>query len=250
MQDGFDKNVAEKMPKSLKSKPNRPWNIDPVLIRKSSVDQESSPPSKEEANKDAIIQEEPIKANIALNTIEDLSIEFTDILFQKKDVQRHLRETQRALEDAINENSRLKNVLLEREKRIADEETLCQEISFLNEQVEDANLYIENLSKILTEKTQNLDDLLDEKNALETRFHRLNENIHSKAKLEVKVSILEKELGLAYNRVKGLETLLHTQQEENVSLQEETKEFKDALDKIYASLAHIRLKAKKEAYGF
>ncbi|MDX9763183.1 MAG: hypothetical protein RBT82_14130, partial [Desulfomonilia bacterium] len=33
MKDGFDKSVAEKMPKIQKKRPNRPWNVDPVLIR-------------------------------------------------------------------------------------------------------------------------------------------------------------------------------------------------------------------------
>jgi len=251
MQDGFDKSVAGKMPKSLKGKPNRPWNVDPVLLHKPSIDQEMlvHPKDKEKADKDASIQEGPAKAHGALDTIEDLSVEFIDALFQKKDAQRHLRETQAALESTINENSSLKNTLVELENRIADEEKLGQEISFLNEQAEDANLCMENISRMLTEKTNEADNLSVEKKEVETRLYRLNEDIHNKATLEVKVSILEKELGLAHNRVKELETLLHAQQKEAVSLGKESKELKEALDKVYASLAHIRLKAKKEAYG-
>lgn len=251
MQDGFDKSVAGKMPKSLKGKPNRPWNVDPVLLHKPSIDQESIvlPKDKEEAGKDASIQEGPVKVNGALDTIEDLSAEFTDALFQKKDAQRHLRETQSALENTVNENSSLKTTLVELEKRITNEEKLRQEISFLNEQAEDANLYMENISMMLTEKTEEVVALSVEKKGVENKLYRLNEDIHSKATLDVKVSILEKELGLAHNRVKEMETLLHTQQEDKASLKKETTELKEALDKVYASLAHIRLKAKKEAYG-
>ncbi|MEA3221702.1 MAG: hypothetical protein U9P49_00855 [Thermodesulfobacteriota bacterium] len=251
MQDGFDKSVAGKMPKSLKCKPNRPWNVDPVLLHKPSVDQERLvlPKDKEEAGKDASVQEGHVKIHGALDTIEDLSAEFTDALFQKKDAQRHLRETQAALENTVNENSSLKTTLVELEKRITNEERLRQEISFLNEQAEDANLYMENISMMLTEKTKETEDISVEKKGVENKLYRLNEDIHSKATLDVKVSILEKELGLAHNRVKEMETLLHAQQEETVSLGKESKELKGALDKVYASLAHIRLKAKKEAYG-
>jgi hypothetical protein len=249
MQDGFDKSVAGKMPKSLKDKPNRPWNVDPVLIHKPPVDQETMPLPKEKADKDTSVQEGHLKVHGALDTIEDLSVEFTDALFQKKDAQRHLRETQAVLEGTINENSSLKNTLVELKTRITNEENLRQEISFLNEQAEDANLYMENISRMLTEKTKDTDNLSVEKKRVETRLYRLNEDIHNKATLEVKVSILEKELGLAHNRVKELETLLHTQQEQAASLGKETKELKGALDKVYASLAHIHLKAKKEAYG-
>ncbi len=33
MKDGFDRSVAEKMPKIQKKRPNRPWNVDPVLLK-------------------------------------------------------------------------------------------------------------------------------------------------------------------------------------------------------------------------
>jgi len=47
MKDGFDRSVAERMPKMQKRRPNRPWNVDPVLIRTQEEMQEQAVPAAE-----------------------------------------------------------------------------------------------------------------------------------------------------------------------------------------------------------
>ena len=249
MQDGFDKNVAEKMPKKLRSAPSRPWNVDPVLIRKSSDEEEFSVPPKKEPEKVISFAESPYKPEVAIDVIENLNLEVTEALFRTKDLERQARDGKKVLGKALNENTLLKKTISDLEKRIADEEVFKKEIVFLNEQAEDSSIHIENVSKMLFEKTQELESLLKEKETLEGKFHKLNDEIHQKAKFEVKSSILEKELGLNRGRVKELESLIDTQQEENESLTREIKELREALDKVYTSLSSIRVKAKKEAYG-
>jgi len=44
--------------------------------------------------------------------------------------------------------------------------------------------------------------------------------------------------------------LLQREQKEKTPLVQEVNDLKDALDKVYSTLAHLRIKAKKEIYGF
>ena len=45
MKDGFDTSVAQRMPKMQKRRPNRPWNVDPVLIKPQEEIKEQTAPA-------------------------------------------------------------------------------------------------------------------------------------------------------------------------------------------------------------
>ncbi len=250
MQDGFDKNVAEKMPKKLRSAHSRPWNIDPVRIQESSVEEEApSLAFKKEPEKEIALPESPRKPDVTISAIEDLNIEVTEALFRNKDLMRQVREEKKSLEKALSENAILKITISDLKKNIIDQDAFKKELAFLNEQVEDSSVYIENISRKLTEKTQEIEKAIKEKNAFEAKYNRLSDELQHRAKFEVKSSILEQELGLNRSRVKELEAIIDLQQEKNDSLSQEIKELKETLEKVYTSLSTIRVKAKKEAYG-
>ncbi|HDP25800.1 MAG TPA: hypothetical protein ENN34_10190 [Deltaproteobacteria bacterium] len=251
MKDGFDKSVAEKMPRMQKKRANRPWNVDPVQIK---TQQDIDPPVAVKPVQASVAAEQPVggvtdTAAQAIHTIEDIDTEFTQILFEKKDIQRKLRENHRVIEEVDRENSSLKESLSELEKAQEVKEELDKELSFLNEQLEDADFYIRNMLGLLDERQSSLESESSRRMALEGKFEKLSRDVQAKAKLDVRVSILEKDLSLRTGRIAELEALLEEESRKRKPLEDEITDLKNALDRVYSSLAHIRLKAKREAYG-
>ncbi|MCE5274623.1 MAG: hypothetical protein ABFD70_13630 [Syntrophaceae bacterium] len=251
MKDGFDKSVAERMPRMQKKRPNRPWNVDPVLLKAQEEPGQQVEPVIAVTAFDAPMTKVAAQDTIAkaVETIEDLNTEFTQIIFEKKDVQRKLSEHSKVLEVIERENSSLKENLAQLGKAAQDNKLFEREISFLNEQLEDADYYIQNVVGLLEEKTSVLEAETLKKKTLEERMERVSKDIQEKAKLDVKVSILEKDLTVNTSRIHELESRLEDEYRKRKPLEEEIVELKMALDRVYSSLSHIRLKAKREVYG-
>lgn len=260
MKDGFDRSVAERMPKMQKRRPNRPWNVDPVLIKpQEEIKEQAEPPlsSPSEAAPASAREITPViskdTANIAIakavETIEDLNTEFSQILFEKKDITRKLKDHDRVIEEMGRENSSLKVNLAELETAAHEHKLFEREITFLNEQLEDADHYIQRVVGMLEDKSRGYDAEMAKSRSLEDRIVRFSKDIQDKAKLDVKVSILEKDLNISTARIHELETRLEEEYHRRKPLEDEIAELKVALDRVYSSLSHIRLKAKREVYG-
>ncbi|MCK9262660.1 MAG: hypothetical protein M0R18_02475 [Deltaproteobacteria bacterium] len=330
MKDGFDKSAAEKMPKIQKKRPNRPWNVDPVLIRaqeesrarvaetRQTRKKEKEPgavqarqarsegqgpkalpasQAREEAKESETLQAvqkeaaaaagaaDPIVLDpgapeadpagnavsmdkeldaLSLNdirssgngdltkaveTIKDLNSDFTRIVFERKAIQQKLDRSARTIEEVERENTQLRKKISSFERDALDSSLIEREIDFLNEQLEDADLYIQNMMGLLDEKAQNVEQEASLRKDLESRLEKISREIHEKAKLDVKVSILERDLSISHTRLKDLESRLEEEYQKREPLEQEIVELKNALDRVYSSLAHIRLKAKREVYG-
>jgi chromosome segregation ATPase len=255
MKDGFDKSVAERMPKMQKRRPIRPWNVDPVLLKTQEEHKEKQQQPEPEPVVH-VISEAPVAKVVAqeaiakaVETIEDLNSEFSQIIFEKKDIQRKLHEHSRVLEVVEKENTSLKQNLVDLEKTARDNTLFEREISFLNEQLEDADFYIQNVVGMLDEKNTSLGAETQQREILEQRLRMFSKDIQDKAKLDVKVSILERDLTVSTGRLQELESRLEEEYRKRKPLEDEIVELKSALDKVYSSLSHIRLKAKREVYG-
>lgn len=307
MKDGFDRSVAEKMPKIQKKRPNRPWNVDPVLLKAQDEEkievreilnpgEEASAPAALEARETAAESKRQVKQKTAVETvalsaaseeqeivpaagiehkgeikvepvlqiavlqknesviravetIKEISSDFTQMIFEKKEIQQQLDKRSSAVEEVSRENARLKASIQEIEKGALDNTLIEREIDFLNEQLEDADLYIQNMVGLLEEKTQTLEQETTRRTDVEGRFSKLNKEIHEKAKMDVKISILERDLSISNGRAYELESKLEEEYQKREPLEQEIVELKNALDRVYSSLAHIRLKAKREVYG-
>jgi len=250
MKDGFDKSVAQKMPRMQKSRPNRPWNVDPVLLPKQESSQTDAPAGSEIKRKPEVQAEEkkldPVKA---VETIQELNADFSQMIFDKKDIQRKLMESTKTLADTEKENAFLKESISAIENSTVDNKLFEKEIVFLNEQLDDADFYIKNMVGLLDERAQNLEKETIRRKELEEKFARISHDIQAKAKMDVKVSILERDLSINSARVIELESKLEDEYSKREPLELEISELKDALDRVHSSLAHIRLKAKREVYG-
>jgi predicted nucleic acid-binding Zn-ribbon protein len=185
----------------------------------------------------------------AVETIEDLNTEFTQIIFEKKDIQRKLKEHNKVLEEIEKENTSLKGNLAQLERVAQENKSIEREITFLNEQIEDADYYIRKVVGMLEEKTTGLEEEAAKRKSLEERMDRFSKDIKDKAKLDVKVSILERDFTVSTTRIQELESRLEEEYRKRKPLEEEIVELKIALDRVYSSLSHIRLKAKREVYG-
>ncbi len=321
MKDGFDRSVAEKMPKIQKKRPNRPWNVDPVLMKvnhEDSLDQTEAVSVQAVEEQDADIQvsldqsgkqdqsesfeiaaaeatvaaaeisiataaddpEEFIASVVdldplvgkhdvhvdtigkkalenrnsetiikAVDTIKELNAEFNQILFDRKEIQHQLKKSSSAIEEVAQENSMLKASLAEVEKNALDNSLIEREIDFLNEQLEDADFFIQNMVGLLEEKEKSFDQEAMKRKDLEARLQKVSKEIQEKAKMDVKISILEKDLSISSTRIFELETKLEEEYQKREPLELEIVELKNALDRVYSSLSHIRLKAKREVYG-
>jgi chromosome segregation ATPase len=251
MKDGFDKSVAERMPRMQKRRPSRPWNVDPVLLKTQDEHKEQQPESVAPVLSEAPVTKMVAQDTVAkaVETIEDLNSEFTQIIFEKKDIQRKLHEHSKVLEVVEKENSSLKQNLVELKEAAKSNTLFEREISFLNEQLEDADFYIQNVVGMLDEKSAGFNAETVKREALEEKLRLFSKDIQDKAKLDVKVSILERDLNVSTVRIRELESRLEEEYRKRKPLEDEIVELKMALDKVYSSLSHIRLKAKREVYG-
>jgi len=249
MKDGFDKSVAQKMPRMQKKRPNRPWNVDPVLLNQE-VPEPANPADTHIEKKPAVQNTEkkvdPVKT---VETIEELNSDFSQVIIEKKDIQRKLLENTRTLAQAEKENAFLKESLSTIESSSIDSKLLVKEIDFLNEQLDDADYYIQNMVGLLDERTDSLEKETLRRRELEGKFARISSEIQAKAKMDVKISIMERDLSISSARVLELESKLEEEYSKREPLEQEIGELKDALDRVHSSLAHIRLKAKREVYG-
>ncbi|OPZ59348.1 MAG: Chromosome partition protein Smc [Deltaproteobacteria bacterium ADurb.Bin510] len=282
MRDGFDSNVAKRMPTKNGARPNRPWNVDPVQLKTQEEELvATAAPAAEPvgASEPEIVNAAPavIEAVLAaeviaetaaepevqtvaaqpavegaaeaLSTLEEINSEFSNLLFERKDIQNRLRQQQQSIEALTQENARLQASLEEMQSKAVDGRRVNQEIIFLNEQLQDAEAYIQNLSSVLDERNQSLADESRQRAELQERLGRITAEVQSKAKLDVKVMILERDLKTATGRVSQLENELEAEYRKRAPLEAEIGELKSALDKVHSSLAQIRLKAKREVYG-
>lgn len=285
MKDGFDRSIAERMPKMQKRRPSRPWNVDPVLIREQTDEERAEPQTpvaaaEAQPSPEAFQEVEGAKAqaaaatadarpapapqasvstqvgttsvdmvSMAVETIEDINAEFSQILFERRDIKRRLEEHDRIVEEYERENERLRENIARLERTAGEHPHLSREITFLNEQIEDADHYIRRVMTMLGTVNASYDSELAKSRALEERLERMSRDLKEKARLDVKVSILEKDLSFSTARIRELESRLEEEAMKRRPLEEEIAELKSALDKVYSSLSHIRLKAKREVYG-
>ncbi len=251
MKDGFDSNVAKKMPKRQKERPNRPWNVDPVQLKAKEEAVAEPAPKAEEPKQQPVAQASPVTAgaDVAFRTIEELNSEFSQIIFEKKDLESQIRKNDQLIRNLQAENEQLKADLETRSSGSEDVLKVNDEIRFLNEQLQDADLYINSLSTMLDEKSTDLDAAVMDTRELKANYERMSSDVHAKAKLEVKVTILERDLKSANSRVSDLEGKLQDEYSKRGPLEDEITELKSALTKVHSSLAQIRLKAKREVYG-
>ena len=250
MKDGFDRSVAEKMPRMQKKRQNRPWNMDPVLIKdREDQPQQDVPEDRSILRSSTDSRKNQVDPSKAVDTIIDLNSDITQVIFEKKEIQRQLMESRNTLSAVEKENVRLKDSVAEVEKTALEDKMLEQEIDFLKEHLEDADYYIQNMVVLLDERTQALDRESARKKELEGKFAGISHEIKEKAKADVKISILERDLGISSARVLDLESRLEEECKKREPLEQEIVELKDALDRVYSSLAHIRIKAKREVYG-
>ena len=270
MKDGFDKNVAEKMPKIQKVRPNRPWNINPVQLPARSEEKEPAivEPQLFEQHEAEIsgVQEEPMEMKIETQlqhpaqviatelkhtekTLKEIDSQFTSMIIEKKEATRLLGLKDHALEDALKINLELKQQISAFQSTVASAGHLNREIDFLNEQILDANLYIQGLLSIINDKDKALNEHISLQKNLEERFAKIGNEVKDKALLDVKAAILERDILAAHKRIKDLESLLEEEDMKRKPLEDEVLELKSTLEQVHASLAQIRLKAKREAYG-
>jgi len=250
MKDGFDKNVAEKMPRIQKPRPNRPWNVDPVLLKSEPVESKAKPAAVEsEAKPPLTLAKLPTDLKRAESAIEEINTQFTHMIMEKKDVQRLLDQKQQEIEVVVRQNSTLKETLTALQTQVEASAPANREMTFLHEQLQDADFYIQNLSCQLDEKLKVLEEQQSLRLALEEKCHRMSHDLRGKAMLDVRASLLERDLTAAQMRIQELEGLLEEEHRKRVPLEEEIAELKTTLDRVHSSLSQIRLKAKREAYG-
>jgi len=271
MKDGFDKNVAEKMPRLQKVRPNRPWNISPVQMPSKDDETEESSVLKEiltdtteslfepapemeispPRNIDAHILKKDIIVEPALTetTLKEIDSQFTDMLIQSRETRRTLELKDNDLNQALMRNKELELKISLLQENSDKSDTLLHEVGFLNEQIQDANLYIQGLLSVISEKDNALNEQMALKDESLNRLTKISSEVKERAALDVKASMLERELLSAHQRIKELEGQLEIEAASRKPLEDEITELKSTLEKVHSSLAQIRLKAKREAYG-
>ncbi len=252
MKDGFDRSVAERMPKMQKRRPNRPWNVDPVLIRTRKRCRNSRPCGGGQARAAAPAPSEaPDTTSSAIARRwrpSKICTRNSRTSSSEEGHPRRLMDMTGSWKSSAGKHHaqgehRLRSRRPPRKTASSSGKSPFRTNSSRTPTITSSAWWAcwrpRTPAMIRGHKTR----------ALEERLRSFSRDIQEKAKLDVKVSILEKDLNFSTARIHELEEQLEEGVRKRKPLEDEIAELKVALDRVYSSLSHIRLKAKREVYG-
>ena len=92
-----------------------------------------------------------------------------------------MKESSKTLEAVERENALLKDSITEIGNSTIDNKMFEREIDFLNEQLDDADYYIQNMVGLLEERSQNLEKESSRRGDLEEKFAKISKEIQGSA---------------------------------------------------------------------
>lgn len=251
--DGFETNVAEKMPRIKKEEVSLPPNleIEPQPLKDEHQEME---PSEELIEKKIISspqqeEKEKEKSLGVSQLIEDLHTQLLVLGRTKRALEIDLTASQKSIYQLGQDNKDLQSqieVLKKEIQRLKENQT---ESIYLKEENEDAlerirefQLELRTLKEDLTRTTQQRDEAL-------SRIHDLESKIEQNELLQIKGKLKEREASHYFEENRELRLRLEETQARNMELEKKYEELRQSFNEVRESLTLLRDSCKANYYN-
>jgi chromosome segregation ATPase len=255
MEDGFDKNVAEKMPKMKKLEetfPSDTENVPPPLNQDpyEIIQEVRSPEKKEEKT----ILFQPPRAETeqtvdVLKLIEDLHTQLLVSGQIKKALEMDLHSYQKTIHQLTQDNQDLRNQLETQIKEYQRLEESQSESIYLKEENEDALEKIQGLQQELREMNEALAKSIQERDEALSRVQDLESRLEQNELLQIKGRLKEREASHFYEESQNLQSRLEKTLSQNLELERKYEVLKRSFNEVKESLTLLRDSCKKNYYN-
>ena len=255
--DGFDKNVAEKMPKIRKLEEPFSSNLEAeALLQKEDLQetiQEVKPLEKEVEKK--FIFEPPKKGTETeqdldvLKLIEDLHTQLLASARTKRALEMDLTSQQKTIHQLAQDNQALRRQLeglneeVQRLKKIQSESVyLKEENTDALERIQEFQQELRDLKGTLAQTTQERDEALH-------RIHELESQIEQNDILKIKRRLKEREASYLFEEGQELQVKLEEALAQNMDLESKYQTLRKSFNEVRESLTLLRDSCKKDYYN-
>jgi chromosome segregation ATPase len=252
--DGFDKNVAEKMPKVKRqeefSPPEaeiQPLEEDPQEIRPEVRSQER------EAEKEVILpppqsreREKPFNVS---GLIEDLQTQLLTLGKTRRALEMDLASDRKTIFQLAQDNKELRSQLEHLNKEIQGLREFQTETLYLREENADALQRIRDLQQQSRDLRESLESTTQERDETLGRIRTLESQLEEKELLWIKGKLKEREASYFAEENRELRTKLEEMLAQNIDLERKYEEIRRSFNEIRESLTLLRDSCKTNLYN-
>jgi chromosome segregation ATPase len=255
--DGFEKNVAEKMPKVKKQEEFSPPDLE-VEIQVLKADhpettQEVRSPEKEVESEVVFgppkMATETDRNQDVSRLIEDLHTQLLALGRTKRALEMDLVCNQKTIHQLAQDNGELRSRLEDLDKELLRLREVQTESIYLKEENADALERIQAFQKELRAIKETLELTTREREEAQSRIHDLESQIEQNEILQVKERLKEREAFLFAEENRELRARLEEVLSQNVDLERKYTNMKKSFQEVRESLTLLRDSCKKDYYG-
>jgi chromosome segregation ATPase len=255
--DGFDKNVADKMPKVKKeeefSPPDQEAEIQVVEEDHQEIIQEVRSPGKEPERE---VVSEPRKISPEMNKnldvsrlIEDLHSQLLALGRTKRALEMDLTSSQKTIHQLAQDNRELRSRLADLNKEVLSLKEVQAETKYLKEENTDALERIQEFQKELKAMRETLELTTQERDEAQSRIQDLESQIEQNEILRVRGKMKEKEASLFAEENRELRARLEQVLAQNMELERKYGDMRQSFHEVKESLTLLRDSCKTDYYN-
>ena len=255
--DGFDKNVAEKMPKIRKLEEPLSANLEtePLLQKEDLQEtiQEVKPLEREVEKK--FIFEPPKKGTETeqdldvLKLIEDLHTQLLASARTKRALEMDLTSQQKTIHQLAQDNQALRRQLEGLKEEVQRLKKIQSESVYLKEENTDALDRIQEFQQELRDLKGTLAQTTQERNDALNRIHELESQIEQNEILRIKGRLKEREASYLLEEGQELQAKLEEALAQNIDLESKYQALRKSFNEVRESLTLLRDSCKKDYYN-
>lgn len=255
--DGFDKSVAEKMPRIKRLEEPLPSDLEketqPLKEDHHEVVEEMR--SSERETERRVLFEPPKKAEEleqdqdVLRLIEDLHTQLLVSSRAKKALEIDQASHQKTIRQLAQDNKDLRKQLEDLSKELQGVQEIHSESVYLREENEEALERIKEFQQELRDMKETLAKTTQEKDEALNQLHELESQIEQNESLKIKGKMKERETSHFYEENRELQSKLEEALAQNMDLEEKYESLKKSFNEIKESLTFLRDSCKKSYYN-
>lgn len=258
MNDGFERNVAEKMPRIRKpeevvspesSSPPPPLSVEPSEASLLEATPEPKPPEKKILFSTSQEKAEQEPAVDVLSIIEDLHAQLLVSSQAKRALEVDLLSSQKTIHQYVQDNKDLRHESGELRKEIQKLKELQAEGTYLKEENTDALERIKEFQHELRSLGETLARVTREKDEAAQRCQQLESQLGQTDILRIRGKLKERESSQLADENRELRIRLEEVLAQNIDLERKYEEMKRSFQEVRESLTFLRDTCKKNYYN-
>jgi len=255
--DGFDKNVAEKMPKIKKLEDPTPFDVEmerqPFIEETRETHQEMRATGKSVAERRILFQPPQEGAELesfdVLKLIEDLHAQVLASGRIKRALEMDLASSQKTIHQLVQDNKELRAKLEEGKKQLQRLKEIQTESLYLKEENEDALERMKQLQEERRGMNEALATATRERDEVLSRIHDLESQVEQNKLLRIKERMKEREVSHFYEENREIRSRMEEALARNADLERRYETLRKSFDEVKESLGLLRESYKASYYN-